>query len=147
MKTIPSISQSSTSRILPILFFSSIGLSIVIAFLSIGWYLILLGVVFAVLGVFHLIAGLQALKARPQINILLILTCLYTIFLALIRPDGDDKGTYTGFSVLSYYLHLIPDPYMELHFWGSLFFCALPILLILDIILLIRSNKIMAHKL
>jgi hypothetical protein len=121
--------------------FLSVGGTIVMA-VSMGWLLVFLGILILPAVILHFVAGRKALKRHPQLNPHLLTSSLLFAIFALIRTDGDDVSSYSGFSSLLYHLGLRsgrdadPPGYML-----TISIIILLIVIILDYLLLKKAKK------
>ena len=126
-----------------ILFFIfSLVLGAIVLLLSTGWFLALFGILLLPVIIFHVVAGIMAINRYP----LLVRWSRWSWFAYLVfaafRPDLDDVGNYSGYTVFLHKLGVIDDYYIEsdsLHFYIAI--AALIAMIVLDLLICINVRR------
>ena len=120
------------------LFIISFIVALFFTVLSLGWLIIVFGLIAAVAIILHVTAGALSIKALPASANLLVLSALCFVVLALLKYDLDDVGVYSGFSQFVHLIGLSEEPYIELTSIHQFFFILLLIAQVVIDFLLIR---------
>ncbi len=120
-------------------FIISLLLALFLTVISLGWFMIIFGLIAAVVIILHVTGGVLSFKTLPRSATLLVLSSGCLIILALLKYDFDDVGAYTGLSQLKFLLGFTERPYIEIGQVHHFIFIALLIAQIVMDFFLIRN--------
>jgi hypothetical protein len=67
---------------------------------SFGLYLTIFTIVLLPAIIAHVYAMIKAFKKYPEYNLWIILSTLFLFAFSLVRPDADEHGAFSGYSVM-----------------------------------------------